>query len=220
MKMVCAAVLMILSCSWAHADYFETRTQEVFDDLKQQTSVMSDDQKRQVMGHLLAISQILDSGASDRASSYGCVSRDNDGASPWVIGFKSGINVTRMNETKFSSLSDCQSALSSGRQTPAGLLLCISRDNDGNQPWQMTFVKGQMVERISQTTMSNFSTCQQTIRRSQYKYILNQLNFCTSRDGDGMNPYVAASIDLASKSLQKGTEMFQSMDACFSFLKN
>lgn len=65
-----------------------------------------------------------------------CLSRDNDGASPYVLATLNGAQVSRIERTKTSSVAACNDILTMVRTARGGVMqLCVARDNDGAAPY-------------------------------------------------------------------------------------
>jgi hypothetical protein len=149
--------------------------------------------------------------------SYVCASRDNDGRSPYVMAIRRGIQVERLLGETYSSEFDCQQAFRSIRKIAGNSMLCVSRDNDGRNPYQIAALRGKSMARISRTTTNTKMECEQTLNslRPSFDGIVT---FCTSRDNDGRNPYTAVNLDLNSGRVEVGTESFNDIFACRRFL--
>lgn len=207
--------------SWAPS--IEVVGQRVASDIVRFGRSLGPNDRAEVSRHLDAISRILGGqgqggGGFTQGPEYTCVSRDNDGANPYVIGIKDRIQVTRIKNAQFSSQGECQSTLQSIRSVGYNSMLCLSRDNDGSNPYLLSVLNGSNVTRIVKTVVQSKAECDGLLQNLQPRQ--NAATFCTSRDNDGAAPYVAASLDLSTLTLQLGTESFQTKSVCQQFIDN
>ena len=213
-------------------DRLVEKAQEVTRSIQARNSNLSQSDRRAIAQHLDAIREILRNGngssyptpppppypgnGSGYDDAYICVSRDNDGAAPYVMAVRQGLNVVRMRAT-FNSTSACSSAINSMRYVGNKKMMCLSRDNDGSEPYQLVSISGTDVTAIPRT-VSSFSNCNNLLN-SLRPDRRNTVVFCTSRDNDGAAPYVAMSLSLYDNSTQVGTEVFSSMSSCQAFIQ-
>jgi hypothetical protein len=130
-----------------------------------------------------------------------CVSRDNDGQDPWMLAaLTSQGTATKIAGTVYGPNVQCQDALHSMRTINHGeSLLCISRDNDGQNPWLMASYNEstQQLTRIANTNHADFQTCIESIRATRE---WNGRSFsCVSRDNDGRDPWILSAMDGAGQ---------------------
>lgn len=116
----------------------------------------------------------------------------------------------------FLTLEDCQSSLVSVRYVNIHALVCISRDNDGRDPYLLVSLQGLNIQRYPNTS-GRKESCNNLLRslrpdRNNIAYV------CVARDNDGRAPFVASALDLNSGVSQNGTETFQTISACQEFL--
>lgn len=92
---------------------------------------------------------------------FTCVSRDGDDANPFVIASFIGEQTTKRTE-KFSSLEQCQSTVRGARSNLDAFVMCVSRDNDGANPWIKVVVKRDGSTIRQTDTYSSAQQCQQS----------------------------------------------------------
>lgn len=170
---------------------------------------------------LEAISRVVCSGGNIPSypprAEYTCVSRDNDGMAPYVFAIRQGIDVLRIRTEQFRSLQDCTQTLNSARFEFGRYLMCVSRDNDGQNPYQIAALAGDVLTKIQGTVVRSKSDCDQTLAKLRADRS-GQAVLCVSRDQDGQSPYTAISIDLTSLSVQRGSESFRTVAECERFI--
>ncbi|MCK6597017.1 MAG: hypothetical protein L6Q37_01525 [Bdellovibrionaceae bacterium] len=195
----------------------QRQSQEIAADLKEEARYLSQDQIQKIARNLESIRRIMNN-SSDPTDfpDYSCVSRDNDGRNPYVLGYRNGVDVVRIPGESFSTKEDCQTALASTRQVRRRTLLCVSRDSDGRTPYQLSILDGAKINKIPYTVSSDKSQCQQTLK--ELKTQGQNVIFCTSRDNDGRTPYIAISLNLIDISVKKGSETFTNISDCKQFL--
>lgn len=148
---------------------------------------------------------------------YTCVSRDNDGQSPYVFAIREGIDVLRIRTETFRNMQDCTQSLNSVRFEFGRALLCVSRDSDGQTPYQIAALAGDVLTKIQGTVIRTKSECDQTIAKLRTDRN-GQATLCVSRDQDGQSPYTAISVDLGNLSVRRGSESFRTMTECERFI--
>lgn len=195
----------------------QRESQEIASDLKEEARYLSQDQIQRIARNLESIRRIMNN-SSDPTDypEYSCVSRDNDGRSPYALGYRNGVDVVRIPGESFSTKEDCQTALLSTRQVRRKTLLCVSRDSDGRSPYQLSILDGAKINKIPNTVSNDKLQCQQALKelKSQGQNVI----FCTSRDNDGRSPYIAISLNLIDFSVKKGSEVFTDISGCKQFL--
>jgi hypothetical protein len=221
-KIAFATVLLLSVAGLAQSSaYIEQEAQSLAYDLQREGRYLSEGQRMQIARNLESIRRIMagDVGHPNPPPSYGnytCVSRDNDGRNPYVLGYRQGVNVTRISGETFNTNQECSVAISQSRQLQGRTVMCVSRDNDGRNPYQLAVLNGTQISRVQRTMVNSKDECLsllQTLRPRR-----EGMTFCTSRDNDGRNPYVAAILNLSSNSVQVGTETFSDKASCERFL--
>lgn len=148
-----------------------------------------------------------------------CVSRDNDGISPYVFGIRKDVDIEKIPGTKFGSIQDCQMSLTYARYFRTSALACVSRDGDGMNPWILGMFSYQRgFERIADSASSSLSDCIYLAGRLIHRHHSETVLYCTSRDRDSMGPYVAASINLENGLTRKGSDHFSDLQSCWASL--
>lgn len=180
---------------------------------------LTESEKRSVTSHLSAIEDILSGPARPRAEMV-CVARDNDGAAPFVLAFRSDpITFNRVNNAVFSTVRDCERAFQQVRQLDYNsALMCISRDRDGTSPWAlgMLDVDRQIVNPLVLQTSGSLDECVRRLSEAR-DYGSTGLGFCSSRDNDNANPWVIRLLR-PDGTISSGTQTFVSYDACMRAL--
>jgi hypothetical protein len=72
-------------------------------------------------------------------------------------------------------------------------LVCVSRDNDGRDPYVLATKDGVTVTRIRGTSSSSMNACQTMI--DGIRTIENRKILCVSRDNDSRDPYILAVLE-------------------------
>jgi hypothetical protein len=182
---------------------------------------LSPQEEQPITQHLRAIRAIArgESGGQrpPTKENYVCVSRDKDDRNPYVLGVREGLNVERIRQAEFSTMPQCEDTLAKARRVRGFTLICLSRDNDSKQPFQIATLNGMTVTRLNSTIVNTLEACQQTVQTLRIEQG-SRITFCGSRDNDGRAPYQALSLDIATNQLSKGTEVFDTMEKCKAFL--
>ena len=223
MKISSAVALLTLAVSsYAHAQVpaqnIVVDAQNLSLEVRRQAPYLNLTQQAQISKEFATIRGILYGQNPGSNASYTCVSRDNDGRDPWVLGIRSGLNVSRIAAGYYKTQGDCTTALNSTRYLNGASLICVSRDNDGASPYQLG-VLGNDVTRLPRTMTSSAAACQslmQALRPTRDGTVV----YCTARDNDGAAPYQAVSLNLQNLQVTGGSETYQSMAACQQFLGN
>lgn len=201
----------------ALAQSLESEAFRVASRIRRDERVLSQSQKMEISRLLGEIRDVL-GGDDDRGGEYTCVSRDNDGRSPYVMAVREGINVTRINGETYSSESECQENFRTIRSVGGSSLLCLSRDNDGRSPFVLGAISGTTLQRIQRTSVGSKQECLSLLNGLRVRG--GTATMCIARDNDGRSPFVAASLDVRNLSLQVGRESFSSIAECNRFLGN
>lgn len=217
------ALAVLASTAHARTQVVE-EARSVVQELRGVADRLSPEQERKVMIHLRAIRNVVRGGDvgggfptdPGHAPSYRCVSRDNDNRAPYVIGIRDGLNVSRIRGSQFASESECQEALASTRYLMGETLICVSRDNDGRNPYQIAKL-GTDVVRLPRTLTPDVRSCGE-LRAKLRPARDGRVLFCNSRDNDNRAPYKAISLRLSDGDVQTGSEIFNTMGECESFV--
>lgn len=204
--LVLAALTMSLS---AHARLSDV-AREILTELRFGETSLTSSQKAEIQGHLDAIVDIL-MGQSQPNQNFTCVSRDNDGQNPWMLASREFNQVNRIAGTVVKTKAECENLLISGRKISGGTMLCVSRDNDGQNPYALAILKGSSLSKLPKAVSRTLGDCQQTMR--DLKKTQEGMIFCASRDSDGAAPFVTIGIrrDLSAS---VGNETFRSYEDC------
>ncbi len=96
-----------------------------------------------------------------------------------------------------------------------GQLICVSRDNDNNNPYQLAYRGSDfIVNKLSRMILPK-NECETAITHS--RNMRGQFATCVSRDADSQNPYGIAFYDVRTKKLTQG-EGVGSFDICLKTL--
>lgn len=125
---------------------------------------LSFEQRTKIAAHLQAIRDTLYSTNSNVA--HLCVSRDNDGKNPYVIGFRSGAQIKKVSGTTFVDAASCQLSLDSMKVAQDGILVCITRDGDGRNPWQLGLLDNMGgIQKVAQSNTNTFEDCLNLLKK-------------------------------------------------------
>lgn len=220
-KILMTVLMSVLSLSSFAQEkmHIEQEAQAVASILQREGRYLSQSQRSEIAKNLLNIRRIIlngDSGRDQDQGEYQCVSRDNDGMNPYVIGYRDGVNITRIQGEQYPNIAECKASLASTRRLSGVTLMCVSKDRDGMNPFQLARFSGSDFSRIERTVTKTKNECLSFLQSLTPRR--GQVLFCTSRDNDGMNPYVAVGLNLRSGALQVGTEVFTKKESCQRFL--
>jgi hypothetical protein len=197
----------------------EAKSAQIAQEIRQNGRYLSLDQRNRISTQLDGIRDIIYGGNSTPAL-IACVTRDNDGRDPWILAVREGINVRRIAGTVFANQAECESGMQTIRSIGTTSLMCVSRDNDGKNPYTLaTFnasTPGAYTASKLGAVMPDMQSCVGTIRRAVIRQNLTLL--CVSRDNDGRAPWIAASLDSRSGQFQRGTEAYNTIDVCWASL--
>lgn len=99
---------------------------------------------------------------------------------------------------------------------PSVSLKCASRDNDGVAPWILTGERADFsVIRYSQFQYRDLESCRRAA--SGGREMVGGFHTCTSRDNDGVAPFVMASF--YGERAVKRTEVFSNLEICYGSIK-
>lgn len=194
---------------------------ELARELRANENSLSSTQEVQISRHLRSIRQVMNSDPANPGrpgeNSYVCVSRDNDGRDPWMLGVRDFTNVVRISGTVVQTKQECENNLKNSRYIRGGLLTCFSRDNDGRDPWIMNFLgRDNSLIRLNRAVSTSYQDCANTIRDT--KVTREGILYCASRDSDGRSPYVIVGYRTDGSGSQVGNETYSSYEQCRSSL--
>lgn len=102
------------------------------------------------------------------------------------------------------------------RRPPRVNYICVSRDNDGRDPYSLAIQNAdRSVQKLS-LTYSSIELCERAIRSG--RYVSGKYFICSSRDNDGRNPWSIYS--LSSSKAQKHSMVFSGFETCEQALKD
>lgn len=144
-----------------------------------------------------------------------CVSRDNDGSNPYLIAQRDprDLSITRLKDLGFTK-AECERALGAIRTAGDGGFLCASRDKDGLHPFTI-YALNNGLRSVARKIGSyrDVSSCEQALwsaRLSPTHFVI-----CSSRDNDGLRPFLRVSYSLADRTLDADTTvLYRSMQEC------
>tara|TARA_R110000868_G_scaffold68518_7_gene202571 strand:- start:9388 stop:10074 length:687 start_codon:yes stop_codon:yes gene_type:complete len=122
-----------------------------------------------------------------------CISRDNDGRDPYVLGVKDPItlSVTKLPHSNIGPEVNCREVKESAVKVRESIFACVSKDNDGRDPWSIAHFKdGKFEGNIN--NLGKLSDCAMAMQRSIQSS--QAIAFCASRDNDGRAPWVQMSV--------------------------
>lgn len=95
-------------------------------------------------------------------------------------------------------------------------LKCVARDNDNAAPWILASERSDFsIIRYPQYTYRDVESCRRAATTG--REMAGGLHTCTSRDNDGVAPFVMASF--YGERTTKRTETFRDIEACFNTIK-
>lgn len=146
-------------------------------------------------------------------STLTCVDRDRDGRDPYVLGFLDPrtLSTTRIERANVGSLDQCRRIVASSINLGRGTTLsCITRDNDGRDPWAPAIIQDGRVAKVL-PTLSTVEECVNSISQS----ISNRfaVSLCVSRDNDGRAPYMRVSYELSNGNVNNGAS-YSTLEEC------
>lgn len=208
-----AIASLSLVASLATAGTLSDTAYNVADQIRESEYDLTTSQRAEINRDLNRILRALrnDLPGDEYSSSYVCVSRDNDGRNPWIIGEKNGVQITRLAGTVFSTKDECETALAKARRTSAGLAICASRDNDGRNPMTVMILTGTAAKKLPNSTQPDGAACEFVLRNM--KVSRKGILYCTSRDNDGRSPFIQMSYQFDGQSA-RGGDTYSSMADC------
>lgn len=212
-----ALIAVALFTTNARADQLADLARQVAEEVSSSERFLSPVQQGQVSRHLEQIRAILNGGGNQPGPSpYVCVSRDNDGSRPYVIGYKDFATVVRINGTTQNTLEACEQSIASGRRVFNRLFVCGSRDNDGSRPHALLALNGkEPALKLNNGTLNSIEDCQTVVRSMQVRR--EGVLYCGSRDNDGSRPFVKMGYRFDG-SFDKGNESYNSLSDCIRTL--
>lgn len=144
---------------------------------------------------------------------YTCVSRDNDGGSPYSLAVKRNFNVTKVNGVIFSSTQDCYRSVQNIKSFNRGSTswICASRDADGSNPYAVYSLSGSGADKMK-LIYSDYSSCMKAVNDARQSG--PSIGICSTRDADGGNPWSLYVYNTRSQSLRKNAESYGSYAQC------
>lgn len=215
-KILFATLALATSATALAQSHVEHQSRVVAMEIRRQAAFLTPAQEQEISQHLSAIQAILRFDSAP-AASYTCVSRDNDGRNPFAIAIREGINVSRLTGTTYKTEAECSQALASSRYLSGATLVCTSRDNDGAAPFALASLIGSEFKRVSRSVTRTSQDCS-TLLASLRQTRDGQVIYCTSRDNDGAAPFQAVSLTPTTGAVQAGSEIFQTIAECKSFI--
>ena len=160
---------------------------------------------------------VCDIGGNAGASTLFCVARDNDGQNPWVLALldQNGA-LTRLAGTSLATIDDCHRVIAGRRYNGRNSITCLSRDNDGQNPWivgQINFDSAS-VTRLDGLSFATLDECLNGI--SSAPSYQNRLMVCAARDNDGQNPWIVAQFDQYGTATRMSNLVYSTIDQCRS----
>jgi hypothetical protein len=178
--------------------------------------IATETQLTNTLGHLKSALAALQGNGTPESFPMRCVSRDNDGLSPYQIARVNDdfTTSTKIDGTSFGSLEACQTSIGKARSVRDFLILCTSRDNDGLSPYQAAAVPDEGTAAVKLTTYNSLETCYASLQRALFN--ATAVGMCGSRDHDGLFPYAFWSFNARTGEFKKVGEDFSSLEACYN----
>ena len=171
-------------------------------------------QRQQIAADLQAVGELV---AGHSRPKFACVSRDNDGRSPWALGLRNGVDVKQLGVV-YASVDECEAAKRESRMVRTSTLMCVSRDRDGRAPWVVGALDGSGAVTLFRATVTqDLPSCAAFLKR--FVIAGDAALFCGSRDDDGRAPFVPASVDLSTLAVTKGSTVFTTVEKCWEFVQ-
>lgn len=167
---------------------------------------------------------VLQGGSSDPGQGPGglgrlsCVARDNDGRDPWMLGMKDPqtLRTTKLSGSVLGNLNQCNVAKETGVVLRNSVFLCVSRDNDGREPYVIAHYRGnKLIKKIN--NLGSFNNCTTSLQSAARSW--SAIAFCATRDNDGRAPWVEMSVVGESGQTNRAGS-YQSLDQCLSSNKS
>ena len=139
-----------------------------------------------------------------RRTELSCIDRDRDGRDPYILGYLDPrtLSTSRIPNTNVGSIHQCQNIVANSINLSQGATLtCITRDNDGREPWAPVIIKdGRVEKRLN--SLGSLNNCLSSISQS----IANRfaVSLCVTRDNDGRAPFMRISYELSSGRVNNG----------------
>jgi hypothetical protein len=189
---------------------------EVAREVSYAENYLSPSQEIEIQQHLQAIRNVLKGspgGSQPGKENYVCVSRDNDGRNPWMLGVRDFTNIVRIPGTVTNTKEDCEKNLNNTRLVRGGLLACFTRDDDGRNPWRMNFLGfDNRLILLDRAITNDYQTCVRTTNDT--KITRDGILYCASRDEDGRNPYVIVGYRMDGSGSSVGNETYFTYEQC------
>jgi hypothetical protein len=186
---------------------------KVTTEVKTKGPTLSLDQKTQIATQIKAIRAII--GSTGTQSNFACVSRGNDGRSPYMLAASTGTKMLKVNGTSYQKNDDCNSALTGMRETPLSSIVCTSRDGDGRSPWNMGIItQNNTYIRLNKAVSNTLETCQAMVTNLIIEDDAINALYCSSKNGDGRSPYAVTKMDLRTGANEIGSNIFGDLAQC------
>jgi hypothetical protein len=127
--------------------------------------------------------------------------------------------VCRNGQAEVRSAAEIKSGQVCGSSSGSGgALICVSRDNDGRNPWSVAKMADDgSVQKFSTIVFETVESCKEAVASS--KNLFGTLTLlCGSRDADGRSPFAAFKIN-ADNSVTKERLIYGTADECSSSLQ-
>lgn len=211
-----ALITVIFFSTQARAEQLGSLARQVAEEVSASERFLTPGQQGQVARHLEQIRSILNGSQPQPASPYVCTSRDNDGARPFMIGYKDFANVVRIPGTVLGDLQQCEAGLANARRVFNRLFLCGSRDNDGSRPYMVLALNGkESAVKLNNSASQSTEDCNSIVRSMQVRR--EGVLYCGSRDNDGSRPFVKMGYRFDG-TFDKGNESYNSLAECIRAL--
>jgi hypothetical protein len=161
--------------------------------------------------------QFTSGGEPDAGSTpgpYACVPLNRDARNPYALALLSGIRTASISGTIYQRMDDCTKAMDAVRSTPAGPLVCSSRDRDGRGPWILGSIQDGRFIRFERAVSTSLDAC---IKMSNDLIVGEDGTtgtFCSSKNGSGLPPFAIMAVDLPTGRLELGNSFFNDLAKC------
>ncbi|NCN27774.1 hypothetical protein GW915_09380 [bacterium] len=177
---------------------------------------LSPSQKQEIARNLNDILRSLDGrGRPPREQTrLVCVSRDDDGRAPYMIGVKEDlVTIKKVSKTVIQDKEDCEQIVEKARLARMGTLVCGTRDNDGRSPFILLLLdtKNAVARSLAYSATSSKEQC--LAQLNDAVIYRESFGFCGSRDNDGRAPWSIVLVDKDGQT-RKGNDTYSSYEEC------
>ena len=156
--------------------------------------------------------------ASDEDYNLVCVSKDNDGLSPYSITLRNGPVEEKRFLVSYQTIDECKSAIEIREAVEGSTYICAPKDNDGLAPFEILIVDfGNSHSRYIKTNaiLGTKKNCDQALNAKVLSKGSDHV--CASKDADGLNPFGLFRLERNANSQLVGG-VFSGFEECLGSL--